>query len=90
MNGKEILRNKIQIGLLTESEGEIIAVDKEKIGEVIYPLALKKYGKHAPKLTGMLIEAILAQANGSNLNEILNSDKTLKDLIDAAFQKLTK
>jgi hypothetical protein len=53
------------------------------MGERIYPIALNKYGTLAPKLTGMVLDAIFKTKYGQhqNVDEIFDSVEVLEELV---------
>lgn len=57
-------------------------MERERLGEIIYPIARNKNEKLAAKVTGMLVDAILNIKNDNRLQEILNSETTLAELVN--------
>jgi hypothetical protein len=55
--------------------------DKENVGNIIYPLAKRKYASHAAKLTGMIVEAILALQSEPLMLNMIHNEKTLMELV---------
>lgn len=62
--------------------------EKENIGIVVYPLAKQAHPDKSPKITGMLIEAILKVENKFEIEKLLASEISLKELIEVAYEKL--
>lgn len=59
-------------------------MDKERIGEVIFPIAKKLHAQQAAKLTGMIVEAIInlkESRTRSEIQEILSSEKFVSELV---------
>ena len=54
---------------------------KELIGEIIYPLAKRMYSKDAPKLTGMLLDALLKLQNDELIKQAISSKKNIDELV---------
>ena len=59
--------------------------DKENVGNIIYPLAKRKYASHAAKLTGMIVESILALQSEPLMLSIIHNEKTLMELVKKLF-----
>ncbi len=57
--------------------------DKENVGNIIYPLAKRKYASHAAKLTGMIVESILALQSEPLMANIMDNEKTLMELVNS-------
>ena len=51
------------------------------MGNIIYPLAKRKYASHASKLTGMICEAILDLKSEPKMNSLIQSEKLLMELV---------
>ena len=62
---------------------EEIETKKKKvlIGEIIYPLAKRKYPEYAPKLTGMLLDALLKLQNDELIKQVLSSKNIIDELV---------
>ena len=54
---------------------------KEFLGEIIYPLAKRMYQTHAPKLTGMVIDAILKLQTDELIKEAITSKSIIDELV---------
>ena len=54
---------------------------KELIGEIIYPLAKRMYPEYAPKLTGMLLDALLKLQNDELIKQAISSKKNIDELV---------
>jgi len=53
------------------------------IAEIVYPIAFNKYGSLAPKLTGMVLDAICRTKydQQQSVDEILKSETVLEELV---------
>ncbi|CAF0708768.1 unnamed protein product [Brachionus calyciflorus] len=90
MNSTEIMKKKITIELVKSENGDGDVEKKERIGEVVFPIAKERYFNEAAKLTGMMIDAILKNTQNDEdlLNDLLNDELILDELIDTAYEKL--
>ena len=88
---KIILKNKVSLALVdtktpnTPQESAKV-YDKEFVGELVYEIALRKYGTNAAKLTGMICEAILElSADQPLMYKIIESEQSLTELVSVNY-----
>lgn len=65
-----------------------IDLDKEQIGEVVYPVAKNLFPNQAPKITGMICESILSLSGSrtrSQFQEVLSSESYVTELVFIFF-----
>ena len=65
-----------------------IDLDKERIGEIVYPVARKLFPVQAAKITGMICESILnlsAARTSSEFLEVLSSASHVTELVSNLF-----
>jgi hypothetical protein len=59
-------------------------LDKERIGELVFPVAKKLYINQAAKLTGMIVESILSlktHKSDAQILDILNMNNLIVELV---------
>ena len=78
-NATIILKNRVKV-LKGQASGKI-EFDKEYVGNLVYPIALKKFSFNAPKLTGMICDAILELKDEPAMLKIIQSEQTLNELV---------
>ena len=85
-NGKEILKKTANVQILkdqTNFQNQIdLKLDKETIGEMVYPIALEFYPILAPKITGMIVQSALNASHVRPVHEILATLNSIQNIVD--------